>query len=299
MTERPDTRRTATNGSKAAKNRNEAHSCGCSRPARTGYVLCDHCRAELEQHLAEVPWLLNELETSLTRAKGIDYRTMGSAHGTETPLPMNTKASDLRDALKAEMVGWVRILRLADETWPADRIIAIDAWLMVRLERIAKHDEAWAIYEGITHASQDARALVFAKAAEKRLVGVCEGRIRDDGDEITEEACDGHLYAAEQSSLAECIKCRRSYDADVKRAEMLDQLNDRLANKRQIARLMGYLSLPVNMDVLRSQMYRWMTATKDKPAKIQPRIHDADGIPLYNFGEVRDALEHHYRDKAV
>lgn len=186
--------------------------CGCTRPTRAGYIICDTCRADLERHLAEMAWLDEQLDISLIRAKGVDYRAGNEPRSSESPLPWNDRASRARHELKNELVGWVRILRSSGDEWPTDTLAAIAAWLLSRLDTIAKHDAAWNIREGIEHASNRAKTVIDSNPP-RRFVGPCEGRIQDDGDEIIETECPGEIFLTEGTNNAECDKCHRTYDS--------------------------------------------------------------------------------------
>lgn len=209
--------------------------CGCTRPTRAGYIICDTCRADLEQHLAEMAWLDEQLDVSLTRVKGIDYNRIGS-RSTETPLPWNDRASRARHELKAELVGWFRLLWVEGDPIPADRLVDIAAWLMLRLNDIAKREDAWVIWDQITRASLFARSVVFSKPAERHFIGPCEGAIDDEG-EITEDECTGEIFLVEGANVAECDVCLRAYDPDAAMRARDAKLADRLFTLVEIARL--------------------------------------------------------------
>jgi hypothetical protein len=204
---------------------------------RSGYVICDTCRADLEKHLAETPWLNEQLDISLTRIKGVDYRSGGEPRGTETPLPWNDRASRARHELKNELVGWVRIVKMGSETWPRDDLVSIAAWLQSRLNTIAKRDDAWVICEEVGAAFISAEGVVFAKPRQRHFIGPCEGEILDDDAEIAEIECMGEIWLTEGANVAECDMCLRAYDPDAAIRARDEALKDRLFTLVEIARL--------------------------------------------------------------
>jgi hypothetical protein len=83
-------------------------TCRCGRPTRDAAYVCDDCSHALAAALGEVPWLETELEVTITRAKGVDYRTKGGTASSERPSPVVWSAADARAHLRAVLVSWVR-----------------------------------------------------------------------------------------------------------------------------------------------------------------------------------------------
>ena len=266
------------------------NTCGCDRPCRLGFTLCTtdspsrpSCRSELERHLAEMRWLDEELTISLTGSKGIDYRTMGGAKSDTLPLPWNERASRARHDLKAELVGWVRII-LPRADWPSDRLTAIAACLMMRLDLIAKRDDAWTIYDGITLASQKARAVVFAKPADRRFLIPCEGAISDEGEVISESPCDGEVWALDGASVGECDECRRAYDVDQALTTRDVYLSDKLFTAQEIAHL-THRTFGVPVPKVYSLVTQW-----SRRGRITPHGTAPSGAPTFPYREVSAML---------
>ena len=86
------------------------NECRCGRPTRDAAYVCDYCADQLARALGDVPWLANELEVTITRQKGVDYRRVGGGSGgkkaNERPLPPVWGASEARTHLKALLVSW-------------------------------------------------------------------------------------------------------------------------------------------------------------------------------------------------
>src|SRR5689334_20695038 len=89
------------------------NECRCGRPTRDAAYGCDACGDDLARALGDVPWLDEELEVTITRQQGIDYRRSGGGKGgkkpAERPLPGNWTASEARTHLKALLVLWTRL----------------------------------------------------------------------------------------------------------------------------------------------------------------------------------------------
>lgn len=275
-----------------------AQLCGCTRPVRAGYIICGICQGELEQHLAEMAWLDEQLDISLTRVKGVDYNRVGG-RSSETALPWNDRASRARHELKAELVGWFRLLWVKGERIPSDDLVDVAAWLQSHLNEIAKREDAWVIWDQITRASLFARSVVFAKPEKKIFVGRCEGRIEDDGYEIVELPCEGEIMAPEGSLDGECDKCGRSYDADEQTRRLLREVQDKLFTLHRVAQLFSYLHPNIPTERTRSILRYW-----EESDRIIPKGHVARDTksgpvqtPIYPFNDLRDMLTKHFRDK--
>src|SRR4051812_45572911 len=112
-------------------------TCRCGRPTRDANYVCDDCATRLSQALGDIPWLAEELDTSSTRAKGVDYRTKGGTRSTEKPLPFNNAITQARTELKAVLVSWVVFCRdehvrnqSPSQATPADTLEAISRYLL-------------------------------------------------------------------------------------------------------------------------------------------------------------------------
>lgn len=275
-----------------------AQLCGCTRPTRQGHTLCNACINELEKHLAEMNWLNNELDTTLTRTKGIDYNRVGG-RSSETALPWNDLASRARHHLKTELTHTFRLLWATGDPIPTNDIVSIAAWLLTRLDTITRRDDAETIADQITHASNAARTVVFAKPEKKIFVGRCEGRIEDDGYEIVELPCEGEILAPEGSLDGECDRCGRSYDAAEQTNRLLAAVEDKLFTLHRVAQLFSFLHPNIPTERTRSILRYWeehdrimakghvSRATKNGPVQ----------TPIYPFNDLREMLTIHFRDK--
>lgn len=279
--------------------------CGCTRPTRAGYVLCDTCKAELEQHLAEIGWLAGELNVSLTRVKGVDYNRNGG-RSADKPLPWNEGAAKARENLKAEMVSWVRIIAASTDKLPKDSLVSIAAWLLYRLERVAKREDAWVIYDTITGASLEARSFVFAKPAEKHFIGPCEGRIEDDGERVSESECVGEIFLTEGSGLAECGECLRAYDPVAAIRARDEKMRDVALTPSEIASLghralgqprkkvEGLLNIWIKRERITLSGHHFHGEVCARRSEQTGQPCRLDGQPTYNYGAVTDMLREAY-----
>lgn len=183
-------------------------STGCSRPTYNNQRLCSQCAWELEQALAEMPALLDELDTTLTRqAKMSDASDGGRA--AEKPLPFHVTASEVLIDLRVYLVGWVKDLANDDPArYPTDDLVAMSTWLLARLGDITLHDAADDIHEEIVTTSRQAWRVVDRAANRTRFaVGPCPELTPEDGVQ-----CAGEVWAyiptsEERPARLECSSC--------------------------------------------------------------------------------------------
>lgn len=107
----------------------ENRICACGRPVHNQDVICRHCSAELLKVLAETPWLVDELNTTITRQKAAT--TDGGSRSADTPLPWHERAADALATLHGLLVSWVRLCHeehLRDADLPADDTKVLQRW---------------------------------------------------------------------------------------------------------------------------------------------------------------------------
>ena len=166
----------------------ETTTCRCGRPTRDAAYFCDTCGDSLTQALSEMAWLEEELETTITRTKGVDYRTAGGTRGAEKPSPVNWGASEARTHLRAVLVSWVRY---SDEEGvrnasphpglPTDTLTAMSAWLLWRVDGLSLLDIGPDAVDEITDAVAHCHRLID-RPADRQYLGPCD-------------ACDDAIHA--------------------------------------------------------------------------------------------------------
>lgn len=259
-----------------------ANTCKCTRPTRDAAYACDHCGDDMARALGDVAWLDEQLEVTITRQQGIDYRRKGSGGArkdSERPLPGNWTASEARSHLKALLVSWALFceaesIRSGDpsEGLPADNIVALSRWLLWRVDGLLLHDIAAEAVEEITSAVAHCHRLID-RAPDRQYLGDCH-----------EMDCGGRLYARAGGEMARCDSCGTTTKADDIRKRLLAELDDRLCTAREIAELSTYLGLKAGREQVRK--YVEYLSRKDRIAK-HPAFSDQ---AVYRFGEVYDHL---------
>lgn len=275
--------------------------CRCGRPTRDTLTVCDTCSDNFARALGEIPWLDEQLDVTITRASGIDYRQMGSAgrvnprsdkriDGDNTPEPpsadspalgaamqhdlYNWTAADARINLRALLVSWVKFcaeegVRSSDprDDLPADTLPAMSRWMMWRVDGLAFNEIGPDAVEEITSAVAHCYRLID-RPAERQYLGACT-------------SCEtGRLYARPGGEWATCNECRTALDAEAVRRRLLVELEDRLCTAAEIARLSTYLGLKAGREQVRNRINQW-----HKRDRIEAHPSFSEGA-TFRFGAV-------------
>lgn len=259
------------------------NECKCGRPTRDAAYVCDECADLLARSLGDIPWLDEQLEVTVTRQQGIDYRRLGSAKGgkkdAERPLPGNWAASEARGNLRVLLVSWTRMcheegVRSSDprDGLPDDTLIAISRWLLWRVDGLTFHSAGGEAVEEIIDAVTQCHRLID-KPADRQFLGDC-----------SEQECAGSVWARAGGDVATCDTCRTPTKASELRDGLLAELDDRLCTAAEIAELSTYLGLKAGREQVRK--YVEYLARKGRIEK-----HAAfSTAAVYRFGEVYGLL---------
>lgn len=257
----------------------DEQTCGrCDNPTRDAAYTCDACTEEFDVALGDCPWITDELETTITGAKGVDYRRAGGSKGpkrdAERPSPVAWGPAEARTHLRALLVSWVLFCSSehirrnggTDEI-PDDTIPEMSRWLMCRTAGLALHDIGPEAVDEITSAVAHCRR-VIDRPADRQYLGTCT-------------MCEtGNLYARGGSKWARCDDCGIGIDADTIRTRLLDELDDRLCTAAEIARLTTHLGLKAKRDTVRNRINQWH---KREIISREPAFGDS---PVFRFGIV-------------
>lgn len=162
-----------------------------------GAQLCGGCLDQLAMRLREVPGLVDELETTVTRQDRLGARG-GGARGSETPLPFNGAASDARTTLRDILGLWCRdVADRSGAALPTAKVApqvtsAAAEWLLDHLRAVAHHPAAGDLYDEVTDAIwQAVRAI--DRPPDTVFAGPC--------------GCGALLYALLGRSTVTCREC--------------------------------------------------------------------------------------------
>jgi hypothetical protein len=251
--------------------------CACGRP--TDLYGCQTCSDYLAKQLGDVPALVVELTTTLTRQ---GRTTSGGGRSSETPLVFYPPASETQRKLQDKLVTWA--LHIATHYGPAlsleppakteqrwagrsvtpvppavDKATLAARWLLRNVKSIRRAERYREIHYDITRAVGDAR-WVIDRRADRIYVGVCDGAhsVRVDDP----EPCGTGLFADREWVTVQCGVCGIEYDIELRRQRMLDEVRLQEGSSVWVSRTLAALGMRVPDGTIRKWVER---------GKLQPR----------------------------
>lgn len=250
----------------------------CEAPTPDGVFLCKAHTGQLTDALRTVPGLVEDLEVTITR----QARTAGPKHGARSatrPLPWNEHASSCRVELNAILNAWAYETHhhRPDSRDPLDAIHSSDTaelanWLRAHLHTANHLDTAGDLFAEILDAITQATRAVDLPP-ERKFIGTCKQPL-DDG-----KPCREDLFAMPRQHIVSCRNCGHRHDADVRREELLGQIEDQLVHAGLLSNLVTDFGVPVVSATIRSWAHR---------GRLPVKGNDKNRRPLYRVGDVLD-----------
>lgn len=246
-------------------------TCTCGRPVPDGY-LCRDCTSLLWSALNRYDETRDELETTRTRqarTASIGGRSDGNS------LPWHNAASLALDTLADLCWDLVDATRRhgipsTEQTYRTPTPTALEsapAWLAVRVDGIARHEEPTVLAVSLIEHDRFAWQIID-RPPELVFAGQCD-------------LCGTHLYAVTGQAFTTCPTCRQPNDVALRRAAMLHAVRDRLVTGREAATALTTLELPVTVERIRQWVHR---------RRLIVRAHTPDRHRLYRLGDIIDLL---------
>lgn len=243
--------------------------CDCGKPTRNDAYVCDDCLGALTKVLAEIPSLADELETTIQRARGVDYTTLGGAPSNEKPMPFNVNAAERRRDLRNALHTAVRFCeeegvrhQSASTRLPVDSLESMSRWLMWRVDGLGLCDMGYEFVRDIVDASAACTRAIDSRP-ERRYAGPCE--------------CGRDLYHKPGAVEASCVDCGRTYDVGELYEWMRGQVRGRLVTAREGSTLLCRFA----METPQRTIDKWF-----ERKRITERGHDPNGARLYLFDDL-------------
>lgn len=291
------------------------NDCRCGRPTRDDGYFCDTCGASLTRALAEVPFLVEQVNITITRQRSAAIGGGGSKSskasleeyladvasqglkGVQTP--WHDKASTARRNLHDVLVLWVRLCAeegvrhtSGPERLPIDETAALSRWLMCRVDGLRLHEAGCDAVEEIADAAAEVRRIVFWKRKNRSYLGTCGLAVTDDEGNVEVEACPGDVYADEGADVGTCDDCAQGVTVVIRQAEITKKLEDHLCTPAEIATYAVYLGLQAPRQSVRRKVNHWA-----ENKRILKRGEASNGDPMFRYGEVRPLLYTHFGEK--
>ncbi|WP_158852816.1 hypothetical protein [Saccharothrix deserti] len=259
----------------------------CSNPTAGGEV-CGLCLGRLLGDLAAVDELVDDLDDTVARRTRTGQRV--GSRPSDTGLPFNVGAAEVRDDLRNVLSTWVRELWETHgprhevptgETAPGgspvvvaeldpldldDTLPDMAAWLRRHPSWIEYHQAAGELVDEITDAVERARRAVDLPPA-RLYCGPCPN-------------CGADLYARPDRATIGCRECESQHDVEALRAALLDAARAQLATAAEVARALPRL---LGRDLSANTVRTWA-----RNGRLTRREPDERGRPRYLVGEVID-----------
>lgn len=269
------------------------NECRCGRPTRNDAYACDDCGDSLARALGDVPWLTEELEVTISRQKGVDYRGVGGGKGgkkaSERPSPVVWGASEAQGHLKALLVSWALFceaegVRNSDPRTDAlgeddDNPDALSGWLLWRVDGLMLHEIAPDAIDEITDAVAKCHRLID-RPADAKFYGRC--------------ACGEWLYAKPGMDTIKCRGCGETSATAALNEAMWQEAMDKIvtvAEARILANRMGF-------ELAESTMFRWVAKWVDD-GRLIPHGEGDERTRRFSFSTLSVLLEATTQSKAA
>lgn len=194
---------------------------GCDTPLPTsdvGSTACPGCWNRLDQALGEMPALVAELDTTISRQNRSGDN--GGPKGTDTPLPYNKVASDALTDLHGTLWAWTRDLAAKDRAKPPSHgasVVGLARYLLKRLHEIRHHPQGNEAIDEILSATRRCRRVIDRAPARKSL-GKCLADPTGTGTH-----CQAELLCYPREAEARCQTCGTAWDVAI-REQWLSEL---------------------------------------------------------------------------
>jgi hypothetical protein len=273
----------------------------CGRPTESS--LCALHWGCLERALRDVPWVVEELTTTLARQDKVGGGSIGfvTGGGDEQPMPINLGASDAGIRLRQRLGLWVRDLWEThgvpdpDGNLPALQVAntaaSLSRWLLRHPTWMRAHPAAQEMYEEILEDVGQAKRTID-RALGRIYVGVCSAPIE-------EGQCPEDLYGVEAKAYVTCRSCGTEHVMSSRRDVLRGALEDQYASIRDLVGLVNGSGHRLTTSMVRNlksrQRLNTYVADPDTPpdkwgSRVRLKIDGDVGPDLYRLGDVLDAI---------
>lgn len=247
----------------------------CEYPTSADNFICKNCQQALRRDLGDIPALIDDLHTTLSRQDAI-----GSSSGrraSESSLPWKEPASEALWVLIDTVTTWTREFQDPNAVPFPDAPVAAARWLLSNAGHIVTREQAGQLVDEVSSAVAKAYE-VIDRPPDRLLAGQCSADT-DDGE------CPEFLYAHLDSSgeavrITKCRACGTEHRTEERRARMVAYAAE--------MQLPAYMALKWTLTLMGKAIPRGTWNAWVARGRIAAITHDHVGVPLYRFGDVRD-----------
>lgn len=263
--------------------------CSCGQQTLDGLQLCRRCHRRLEQHLAEIPALVDELDTTRYGQARTGGQPIGGGHSSERRLPYDDRPAEAAQALLVVLRRWAGLV--VDERrvgWPRETLRDYARFLQRHLDWLSAHEHASDVADTIGQAVRRVYGSIDRRA-EKVYAGPCGAVEYDEHDQPVEGAppCPADLYARIGSAKVTCEACLAVHDVTERRTWMLDAAQDALVTATELSRFFTLYGDYVTPD----RIFKWADRGRLAVHGTRPAQGERKAAQLFRVGDARELLE--------
>ena len=262
----------------------------CEEPIPDGGSLCHGDARRLALALRDVPELVRELETTITRRDRVAYRPRPNSRGDIDPvrMPYHAPASDALDALAGSLRSWASNLC---EDMGYEAIVGhpnkVAPYLADRMAEIRLRDWGPDMFEEVMGHIRDCQHVIDAPP-ELVFTGACPTvgpaiAIQNAIDGRDGDACGAELWAPTDAATTRCRNCGTTHDVRELRDTMIRDAAHIKAPAPVIARALTHQGMPLKAE----RLYTWRRRGMIAPVGVDPKTNQ----DLYRLGDVQATLE--------
>lgn len=239
----------------------------CEYPTGQDTFICKNCLQALRRDLGDIPALIDDLHTTLSRQDAVGASS--GRRASESSLPWKESASEALWVLASTVTAWVREFQDPDAAPFPDAPIAAARWLLTNVHHVASRPEAGKVVDEIGSAVAQAYDAID-RPPDMLIAGQCGNN-----------GCEEYLYARPDSKTMKCRLCETEHQVTERRAWMVNY-----AAEMQLPAFMclKWVRLLMGKEIPRGTWDAWVY----KSGRVEAVARDHVGNPLYRFGDVRD-----------
>ena len=214
-------------------------TCPCGHPSKAAFI-CKPCTAQLGRDLDTIASLWPESAVTLTRTDKVGAGSAGASASPSHPLPVNMRASEVRDEVANTIGTWVRIM--AGDSTPNDvrTIPQACAWLKKDLPTIILRPESTDMLDQIWRLADKITRLIDRPEAPTYL---------------GTHACGADIWAKSHQTDEKCRGCPAVLDLEAIRSSAAERAWVQWATSRTICDSARMLGVPIHKMMI-SRWYR-------------------------------------------